>query len=90
MREEGWYVDPYGLHDRRWFSDGTPTKLVRDGDLESSDPPPDRPFEGRPEPFQVGSDGGDEIGGGPRRRAAKPEDPGVVGAWEAFVETGGD
>jgi hypothetical protein len=29
MAEEGWYVDPYGLHDDRWISDGTPTVLVR-------------------------------------------------------------
>lgn len=90
MHEQGWYVDPYGLHDRRWFSDGTPTKLVRDGDLESNDPPPDRPFEGSPEPLPVGPDGGADVRSGPGQSASKQEDPGVVGAWEAFVETGGD
>jgi hypothetical protein len=37
---EGWYVDPYGLHGERWFSDGAPTKLVRDDGKESFDPPP--------------------------------------------------
>jgi len=31
MAEEGWYSDPYRLHEHRWFSDGKPTALVRDG-----------------------------------------------------------
>ena len=35
--EEGWYTDPYGLHEARWMSMGKPTKLVRDGELESYD-----------------------------------------------------
>jgi hypothetical protein len=39
--EEGWFTDPYGRHEARWLSQGTPTKLVRDGDVESYDPPPD-------------------------------------------------
>lgn len=43
MNEEGWYVDPYGLHEARWISDGAPTTLVRDGGLETQDPPPDTP-----------------------------------------------
>jgi hypothetical protein len=37
---EGWYSDPYGRHGARWMSDGTPTKLVRDGGFESYDDPP--------------------------------------------------
>jgi hypothetical protein len=41
MREEGWYVDPFGHHEARWISDGSPTALVRDGQIESKDPPPD-------------------------------------------------
>ncbi len=40
MKAEGWYHDPYGLHEERWYSDGTPTRLVRDGRVESNDPPP--------------------------------------------------
>jgi hypothetical protein len=40
MKAEGWYVDPFGTHGERWFSDGTPTSLVRDDDVESNDPPP--------------------------------------------------
>ena len=39
--EEGWYTDPYGRHDARWMSAGSPTKLVRDGGVESYDDPPD-------------------------------------------------
>ena len=39
--EEGWYTDPYARHEARWFSDGTPTKLVRDRNVESYDKPPD-------------------------------------------------
>lgn len=41
--EEGWYTDPYGRHESRWMSDGKPTKLVRDGTVESHDEPPDEP-----------------------------------------------
>jgi hypothetical protein len=46
MDEEGWYVDPYGRHEARWISDGTPTGLVRDGTAESQDPPPSAPVDG--------------------------------------------
>lgn len=44
LRAEGWYKDPYGKHDDRWFSDGEPTALVRDVEIESKDPPPDGPL----------------------------------------------
>ena len=37
---EGWHTDPYGRHDARWLSEGRPTKLVRDGEVESYDDPP--------------------------------------------------
>jgi hypothetical protein len=40
-RAEGWYTDPFGRHEARWMSDGSPTKLVRDGDEESYEDPPD-------------------------------------------------
>jgi hypothetical protein len=40
VHAEGWYRDPYGLHDDRWFSDGRPTNLVRDQFIESHDEPP--------------------------------------------------
>lgn len=41
--EEGWYSDPFGLHEARWLSDGHPTKLVRDHGVESYDRVPDGP-----------------------------------------------
>jgi hypothetical protein len=40
MLAEGWYLDPFGVHEARWYSDGTPTSLVRDGNTESSDVAP--------------------------------------------------
>src|SRR5579863_4258236 len=44
MRVQGWHPDPYGRHDDRWFSDGKPTRLVRDQGRESYDePPPEYP-----------------------------------------------
>jgi hypothetical protein len=36
----GWYRDPFGRHQDRYFSEGSPTKLVRDAGVESYDPPP--------------------------------------------------
>ncbi len=39
----GWFVDPYEVHEYRYFSEGLPTKLVRDSGQESFDPPPDLP-----------------------------------------------
>ena len=38
---EGWFTDPFGRHEARWMSDGSPTRLVRDGEEESYDDPPD-------------------------------------------------
>jgi hypothetical protein len=46
MRAEGWYQDPFKLHTDRWFSDGQPTDLVRDGTAESRDAPPSATFPG--------------------------------------------
>jgi hypothetical protein len=37
---QGWSYDPFGLHEARYFSAGRPTKLVRDGNVESYDEPP--------------------------------------------------
>lgn len=45
MDAEGWYRDPFGAHEARWFSDGHPTLLVRDGSVESHDEPPDTAFD---------------------------------------------
>ena len=38
---EGWQPDPFGLYGERYFSDGRPTRLVRDGTVESYDAPGD-------------------------------------------------
>ena len=46
--DEGWFADPYGRHERRWFSGGSPTSLVGDGDRESHDDPPG-PLDRHPE-----------------------------------------
>jgi hypothetical protein len=37
---QNWCPDPFGMHEARWFSNGTPTSLVRDGGIESQDAPP--------------------------------------------------
>lgn len=43
MTVQGWYPDPSGAHDERWFSAGRPTALVRDHGVESrEDLPPDQ------------------------------------------------
>jgi hypothetical protein len=36
----GWSADPFGIHEERYLSEGQPTKLVRDGGVESYDEPP--------------------------------------------------
>jgi hypothetical protein len=59
---QGWYKDPYGQHEARWFSAGIPTSLVRDGSVEAKDQVPDRPFDGTPEPLEsTGALGADDM-----------------------------
>ena len=48
---EGWYKDPYDRFEARWISAGRPTRLVRNGDLEASDDPPDGPLPTRFDPL---------------------------------------
>jgi hypothetical protein len=43
VEAQGWYRDPYLVHEDRYFSAGQPTKLVRDGGIEAYDPPPAGP-----------------------------------------------
>jgi hypothetical protein len=71
MHEEGWHIDPFGQHEARWISDGTPTSLVRDDGVESKDPPPDAPYSGTIQPLPDASqpDDGDLI----RTGGAEPE-----------------
>jgi hypothetical protein len=94
MNAEGWYQDPYRLHDARWFSDGTPTALVRDKGVESHEPPPNTSFTGQPDPIaEDASTNGDDL-----RRADQEgaddeifdPDAAVGAAWDAFGESGGD
>ena len=42
---QGWYRDPFGLHEKRYFSAGRPTRLVRDGPIDSYDEPPSSTYE---------------------------------------------
>jgi hypothetical protein len=46
LEAEGWFVDPFGLHEARWFSNGTPTALVRDGRKEGHEAPPTKKYVG--------------------------------------------
>ena len=91
MTAEGWYVDPYGVHDARWFSDGKPTLLVRDGTVESHDPPPDAPYPGelRELDQESAADGQDLR----RADAAESEtfDPDAMeeAVWNGFGEAAG-
>jgi hypothetical protein len=36
---QGWHTDHTRAHELRWYSAGTPTDLVKDGPIESRDPP---------------------------------------------------
>jgi hypothetical protein len=51
---QGWYEDPYRTLQDRWFSGGKPSALVRDGEVESKDPPPDTPYVGKLSPASAG------------------------------------
>ncbi len=42
---QGWCADPFQLHEQRYFSAGQPTKLVRNGGVESYDEPPSMTFD---------------------------------------------
>jgi hypothetical protein len=45
---QGWAADPFRLHEARYFSAGRPTKLVRDGTVESYDDPPSQTYDPPP------------------------------------------
>ena len=76
MQAEGWYRDPYLVHEDRWFSSGQPTKLVRDGGVDSYDPPP----EGPPETELVEARDSRATDGSDLRRA---DDPSAGAAYDA-------
>jgi hypothetical protein len=69
VEAEGWYRDPYLVHEDRWFSAGEPTKLVRDGGIEGYDPPPDGP----PKTELVEADRAQPDDGSDLRRADDPK-----------------
>jgi hypothetical protein len=80
VKAQGWYRDPYQVHEDRWFSSGQPTKLVRDGAVEAYDPAPAGPprtrlVEVRPAEPTNGSD---------LRRADDPSAGAVYDAKAAF------
>jgi len=67
---QGWYRDPYREHQDRYFSEGRPTRLVRDDRHESYDPPPDLPVPG---PLVPPADAGGSSGPTDLRRADDAE-----------------
>jgi hypothetical protein len=78
VKAEGWYRDPFQLHEDRWFSAGRPTSLVRDGGLESHDPAPDTSFDGPLVEAPAGEAAMDD--------ASNPDDSGgpQEGIWDVF------
>ena len=83
---KGWYTDPYELHEARWISQGTPTSLVRDGEVESQNPPPDGPF--KVTPVLLGEDGGpSDLRRVDDAERESPTKTPVEAAWDAAGET---
>jgi hypothetical protein len=58
---EGWFTDPYERHQARWMSQGTPTSLVRDGNVNGSDPPAQGSFTVNPVIIEAVPSSGDEV-----------------------------
>jgi len=81
VKEQGWYVDPYRLHEARWFSEGTPTALVRDEGVTSQDPPPNTPYLVQPEAIQQADDNGSSDGSDESR-----DDAVIDAVWTIFTE----
>jgi hypothetical protein len=93
VNAEGWYVDPYGLHEARWFSNGEATALVRDGEMESQDPAPDRPPEGQLERVaeSAPADGADLLRADSAESQPGGAESGQEVVFDAFGEaSGGD
>jgi hypothetical protein len=74
VRAQGWYCDPYGIHEDRWMSGGQPTKLVRDQGRESFDEPPS---DGAPGPLAPAA------GELPAALQAQPRQ--MWGAWTVWL-----
>jgi hypothetical protein len=88
---EGWYRDPYGIHQDRWFSAGTPTSLVRDQGAEGHDDPPDYPPAGPPvEIPEIDPFPGDDFRRADQAEANTAHDDGSMVLDQAFdAEFGG-
>ena len=93
--DQGWFTDPWGLHDARGISLGKATDLVRDGRVEAHDPPPNTPPTVTPALIPAEAPG--QVGAGDLRRADDAEretvDPGklkerLVDAAEEAFESG--
>ena len=91
--EEGWYTDPFGRHEARWLSVGEPTKLVRDGEVEGYDDPPNETRSVTPVRIE---DGDEAANGGDLRRADEAErgpayDPkkAARAVFDVFDQSGG-
>jgi hypothetical protein len=88
MKAEGWYRDPYLVHEDRWFSDGQPTELVRDGGTEGRDPaPPGPPKTELVEVRHVPSSDGSDLRRADNRSAGAVYDPKAV-AWGTIDSMG--
>ena len=88
MTREGWYTDPFGRHEARWFSDGSPTSLVRDAGATSTDRPPETSFLGDPQLIEPHASPADEE---LRRADVRPADPDAVvdQVWTYFTRGNG-
>ena len=90
---EGWYSDPYARHEARWMSEGRPTRLIRDGDVEGSDPVAgDEPFKVAPVRIEdVAHSGGSDFlrADDSDREAPFDAQASTRAAWDAFDQSGG-
>ena len=80
LPREGWYTDPYELHDARWFSQGTPTALVRDAGTEGRDVPPEGAF--KVDPVRWGEEDDEDYGEDLRRTGEGAEESPSDAAWD--------
>ena len=82
---EGWYEDPYNIHQHRWFSAGSPTSLVRDSGDESRDAPPGTPPD---EPLVRAVDESTSANGDDLRRADENRGGSYDsnGSWDAAID----
>jgi hypothetical protein len=90
---EGWYTDPYAKHDARWMSQGNPTKLVRDGTVESYDDPPSGPYSRVPEPIEPsGPSNPDDVRRADELEAGEHYDPQRArrAVEDVFTQTSGE